>query len=256
MNQAWIERTQRQAIRTRYREPGHTSESPTEYYIRKFEIMSLVYNFTPSQIMSEILLKAPRLWSTIINPRSFTTLAQFQTAIKYHEDLLIELGERFDDRSKSSNNPRQSRSYRVDPKVKDKNPFRNKRSSDSKPKESRSYAVGWNNDAKKPQHPKDDSNVSKGKTPADYGARGCVFCGSTKHWDRECKYNSGSALRKARTFFTEYSYEGLQAEAEYERCSEESQQNPDEENTAEPDSNSEDQTQDHSDQDSDESDFC
>jgi hypothetical protein len=67
MNQSWINRTQSKAIRARYREPGHTQETPTEYYIRKFELISLVYNFTPTQIMSEVLLKAPRLWSTVLN---------------------------------------------------------------------------------------------------------------------------------------------------------------------------------------------
>jgi hypothetical protein len=55
MNQAWIERTQRKALRARYREPGFAQESPTDYYIRKVELLSLVYNFTPSQVMSEVL---------------------------------------------------------------------------------------------------------------------------------------------------------------------------------------------------------
>jgi hypothetical protein len=158
--------------------------------------------------MSEVLLKAPRLWSTLLNPQSFSTLAQFQTAIKYHEDLLIEFGERYEKVGHSS-----SRSYRVDTKSKEKKPFKKK---DSKSKTSRNYAVGGNSSNRTPAYPKDDSNVSKGKTPADYGARGCIFCGSTKHWDRECKYNKGNdALKKARAMFVDYSPEELQEEADY-----------------------------------------
>jgi hypothetical protein len=215
MNQAWVERTQRKAIRAKYREPGHTNESPTEYYIRKLELLSMVYNFTPSQIMSEVLRKAPRLWSTVLNARSFANLAQFQTAIKYHEELLIELGEKYEKVHRQ-----QSRSYRVDTqtrKVSSKS-FKSNRTKDSKPKQVRTYAVGWSNPQKPPPHPKDDSNVSKGKTPADYGARGCIFCGSTNHWDKECKYNKGNALRKARTYFVDYTPDDFHAEAEYDRC--------------------------------------
>jgi hypothetical protein len=208
MNQAWIDRTQRKAIRASYRDAGHPNETPTEYFIRKYELLSLVYNFTPSQVMAEVLTKAPRLWSTVLNPRSFTNLAQFQTAIKYHEDLLIDFGRKFDPKG----NKASSRSYKVDtqrkPAPKDKK---------SKPKSARTYSIG-SNLKKTPPHPKDDSNVSKGKTPADYGARGCIFCGSIKHWDRDCKYSSNKALHKARTMFVDYEPDDFYAEAEYDRC--------------------------------------
>ena len=227
MNQAWIERTQRKALRTRYRDSGHSSETPTEYFIRKFEILSLVYNFTPSQYMSEILQKAPRLWSTILNPRNFTTLAEFQTAIKYHEDLLIEFGERYDKVGRITDQPR-VRSYAVNTKTPSKNPFRQKRDDRVKPKSARTYAVGAPNLPAKPLHPRDDSNVSKPKTPADYKARGCIFCGSTMHWDRDCKYNPSkdSRMRSARTMFVdvECGPEDILGEMEYERCYDENLQ--------------------------------
>ena len=216
MNQAWIDRTQRKALRARYREQGHSSETPTEYYIRKYELLSFVYNFTPSQIMAEVLLKAPRLWSTVLNPRSFATLGQFQTAIKYHEDLLIELGERYDKGSQGSTQHR-SRSYRVD--AKSKYPAKKKDF-----KKSRSYEVRWKTQDQQPPHPKDDSTVSKGRTPESYGARGCIFCGSRKHWDRECKFNKGNGIRQARTMYIEYESreDELEGEDEYERCYEDS----------------------------------
>jgi hypothetical protein len=220
MNQSWIERTQRKALRARYRDSGHTTESPTEYYIRKFELLSLVYNFTISQYMSEILQKAPRLWSTILNPRNFSTMAEFQTAIKYHEDLLIEFGEKYDKVGRfSDRSSTKTHSYRVESKSQNKNSFR--RSKD-KPKASRTYAVGAPN-IPKPAHPRDDSNVSKPKTPEDYNARGCVFCGSVKHWDRDCKYSKNKNFRTARTMFVDADVapEDIFGEMEYERCYEE-----------------------------------
>ena len=212
MNQAWIDRTQRRAIRASYRDSGHAHETPTEYFIRKYELLSLVYNFTPSQVMAEILLKAPRMWSTVLNPRSFNTLAQFQTAIKYHEELLIDFGNKYEGNNSRSNN---QRSYKVG--IRPTKKF----SKDKNSKSVRTYSIG-NNTQKTPPHPRDDSNVSKGKTPGDYGARGCIFCGSTRHWDRECKHNQGKALFKARTMFVEYEPDDIHAEAEYDRCYHES----------------------------------
>jgi hypothetical protein len=217
MNQSWIEKTQRSAIRAAYRQTGHSNETPMEYYIRKYELYSLVYNFTPSQIMHEILKSAPRLWSTVLNPRSFNTLAEFQTAIKYHEDLLIELGEKYERRYRPSSSS--SRSYLVDSRDKKSSSKAKVKSKISKGRVStRNYAIGSTRPQQSYPHPKDDSNVSPSKTPADYGARGCIFCGSTQHWDRECKYNKGSDLRKARAMFVDYSPDDLIAEAVYERC--------------------------------------
>ena len=168
--------------------------------------------------MAEILNKAPPLWATVVNPRHYSDLASFQTAVKYHEELLMDLGERHDrhDRySKGSSRrpPTQSRSYKVDSRSRTKPKFK-----DSKKKSARTYSVGWKNPKHSYPHPKDDSIISKGKTPADYGARGCIFCGSTKHWDRDCKHFKDSSTHKARTMFTDCSPDDMHAEAEYERC--------------------------------------
>ena len=39
-----------------------------------------------------------------------------------------------------------------------------------------------------PRFPRDDSVVSKGKSPEDVNARPCRHCGSPKHWDYECPH--------------------------------------------------------------------
>lgn len=67
---------------------------------------------------------------------------------------------------------------------------------------------------KKPEYPQDDSNVSKGRTPETAGARPCRFCGSPKHWDRECKHaKEGFERRDAQ--FAEVTAEELREEADY-----------------------------------------
>ena len=222
MNPAWADRMQRKALQAKYRESGHSKETPSEYYIRKVELLSLVYNLAPSQIMVEVLDKAPLLWGTVLTPAKYATLAEFQTGIKYHEELLIKFGDQSTDRKP----PYHSRTYRVDARPKNsKNPSRYKdKDRDKKFKSStRTYAVGATNPPK-PQHPKDDANISKPKTPADYKARGCIFCGSRMHWDRDCKYNKDKAMRSARTMFVDScSDEDILAELEYEKCYEDSQ---------------------------------
>ena len=223
MNRSWVDKTQVRALEAKYREPGHSRETPTEYYIRKLELLKFVYKFSPTQMMTEILKKAPRLWGTVLNPRAYPDLAAFQTAIKYNEDLLIELGEKYEHNLRSSRqSEHRTRSYRIDSTNKSKNSRFGRK--DFKSKGSRTYAVGIIDPNRKPAHPKDDSNVSKGKTPEDYGARGCLYCGSTKHWDRDCKYFKNNNAPKARTLFLECSSDEIFAEAEYEQCYLESQE--------------------------------
>ena len=85
------------------------------------------------------------------------------------------------------------------------------------------YSVGHFDPKYKPPHPKDDSNISQGKTPEDYNARGCIFCGSLKHWDRDCKYKNTSSLRNVRSLLVDAcSSEELLEEVEYEKCYNES----------------------------------
>jgi hypothetical protein len=241
MNQAYIDKMQGRAIRARYRQAGYSDETPSEYYIRKYEALALVYNFSPSQVMNEVLKKAPLMWSTVINPRSYENLAQFQTAIKYHEDLLIKIA---GDQPSTGGTPSSIRrrqamsSYQVEaesPLKRDTNPFRNRERENCKnfkPKDrfsnrqdnsknpfkskSQAVSIGANN-LPKPEFPKDNSTVSEGKTPAEYGARGCIHCGSIRHWDRECRYAMVNS-RKVRSMFADFTAEMLRAEAEYEDC--------------------------------------
>jgi hypothetical protein len=55
MTQAWVTKTQDRALKAAFRESGHNKESPTEFFLRKHDLLSLVYNFTPAQFMDEYL---------------------------------------------------------------------------------------------------------------------------------------------------------------------------------------------------------
>ncbi|KAI0323440.1 hypothetical protein GY45DRAFT_1211297, partial [Cubamyces sp. BRFM 1775] len=91
MNRTWVERTRKQALAIRYREPGYTRELPSQYFIRKRELLELVYNNSESELITEIMAGAPRVWHTMLTPRLYRTTSELQQAIKLHEDDLLEL---------------------------------------------------------------------------------------------------------------------------------------------------------------------
>ena len=66
-------------------------------------------------------------------------------------------------------------------------------------------------------YPKDDSTVSKRKTPDEAGVRPCRHCGSGKHWDNECRY-SRKAQRFARANYVELTPQEEEAQEAYEEA--------------------------------------
>ena len=87
-------------------------------------------------------------------------------------------------------------------------------------RDARAHLVGWSSKQAPPKFPRDDSNVSKKPTPEYKGARPCRHCGSSKHWDNECKH-AKSASCSAHTCYTalaeesnaDLAYEDLYLEA-------------------------------------------
>ena len=51
MNHSWLEDQKFRANNARYREAGHTRETPSEYVIRKMDLIRLVYDYTDSKII-------------------------------------------------------------------------------------------------------------------------------------------------------------------------------------------------------------
>jgi len=64
--------------------------------------------------------------------------------------------------------------------------------------------------------PRNDKVVSKGKTPKDKGARGCIHCGSLNHWDKDHVFADNE--KRAKVFFTKLDSDAIQAYMEYEQC--------------------------------------
>ncbi|KAK1221859.1 hypothetical protein PQX77_015329 [Marasmius sp. AFHP31] len=193
MNRKWSEDLRKKANRSGYLDTGHMCETPSEYYIRKLNLLTTAYDLADSELISEIMEGAPDQWNTILSTQNYKNVMEFQSAIRYYKDTLLKLES--GDRSRTNN-------------------YRNEYDRD-KPRSytPRTYLVGTRTDLPPPAYPKDDSNVSKRTTPKDKGARPCRHCGSHLHWDKECKY---STRRTARTRLCETSVDNLQAQDDYD----------------------------------------
>ncbi|THU88845.1 hypothetical protein K435DRAFT_598246, partial [Dendrothele bispora CBS 962.96] len=91
MNRKWVEKMRKRARETKYRESGHSRETPGEYFLRKNLLLANVYELTDAEVISEIMAGAPSSWNTILNKRSYVDVDEFQTDISLHEDTLAEL---------------------------------------------------------------------------------------------------------------------------------------------------------------------
>ncbi|KAF9470756.1 hypothetical protein BDN70DRAFT_769941, partial [Pholiota conissans] len=91
MNRAYVDKQRARANKAAYREYSHNRETPSEYYIRKLELLEMVYNYNAAELINEIMSGAPSQWISILTPHLYETLEDFQIAIKFHEDTLIRM---------------------------------------------------------------------------------------------------------------------------------------------------------------------
>lgn len=208
MNRAWLDKQKARASNASFRESGYNSESPSEYYIRKSELLRLVNKLTDSELILEVMAGAPEYWSAILDIQRYETAVDFQTAIKYHESALahppfsvqtsglerriraLEIGQQKPSTGGGKGN------YFKKPAI-------------------RTYLIGTSPNTSKPPFPKDDSNVSKKATPESRGARPCRHCGSGKHWDYECKHAT-KGMKIARTRIATSTSDDTDAQEEYD----------------------------------------
>lgn len=173
MNRHWLDRQKAKANKARYREGGYSKETPSEYYIRKLELLEFVYDYSDAELITEIMSGAPVIWNTILNPHQFVKVTDLQDTIKYYEETLAQL---------SDPKEREGRDSQF-------RPFR------PRDKDARANLAKAPTSA--PKFPKDDSTISKRKTPEEMGVRPCRHCGSGKHWDNECKYSTSKTAELA-----------------------------------------------------------
>lgn len=201
MNHTFLDKQKAQANKVLYRNAGNVRESPSEYVIRKLELLQFVYNYTDSELINEIMEGAPSYWTPIVTPHLYQTLEQYQLAVKFHEDSLVRAGSEIV-------HPSKNQYYGRDvPSKSPFNLFRNQRAN--------ANLVGWTQATSKPQFPKDDSNVSPRGTPEEKGARPCRHCGSGKHWDHDCKY-ARKGERSARVNVVNYQQDEKDAQEKYD----------------------------------------
>ena len=189
MNRPWMDKQKVRSNRATYREAGHPQETPIQYVIRKLKLLKLVYEYTDSQLIVEIMSTAPQYWNQVIDSQRCADMDDFMSAVKYHEDALTSSYP-----GTSSNLERRIRQIEASlqrpmayrPRPANRNfgsavPGRN-------PMNANTNLVGYYPNMEKPRWPRDDTVISKGKTPEDAGARPCRHCGSPKHWDYDCPH--------------------------------------------------------------------
>ena len=195
MNRRWLERQKSRANRARYRDSSAPTETPSEYYIRKLELLEFVYDYTQHELIYEILNCAPVLWNSLLSPDRFNTLLELQDAIKYYDDTLISLHDARDfTKPANAYRPSTSGGYsNFRPRSARTNLITAPRNGNgNRPTGGRTTQTSW-------PFPKDDSVVSRLKNkPEDVNARPCRHCGSGKHWDNECSHSrKGQRLARA-----------------------------------------------------------
>ena len=196
MNRSWMDKQKVRTNRASYRESGYSQETPVLYVIRKLKLLKLVYDYTDSQLIVEIMSTAPAYWNQVLDSQRCVDMDDFLNGIKYHEDALMSTYSTGDTSLEKrvrqlevSMKPPQNFCYR---------PRQNRGNNNTGPgrdfpSNAHANLVGYHPSLEKPRWPRDDSVVSKGRTPEDAGARPCRHCSSPKHWDYDCPHAHNGA---------------------------------------------------------------
>jgi len=91
MNCKWLDKQKGRATRAYYRELRHSKETPSEYYIRKSELLNTIYSLEDSELILEIMEGTPASWNTILTTQLYLNAVEFQEAISFHEDSLVRM---------------------------------------------------------------------------------------------------------------------------------------------------------------------
>ena len=203
-------------LHMRYCQKGHEQEMPTNYFHCKLRMIQEVFVQTKSETIMEIMNGAPKYWSILIDTSRINTIGDLQYYIKYHEEHLMRNPEtQSQDLEKhikalESQSVNQSSRHANAHEAEAETNFKKKRNFKKK-------AIGAHAKFSSYQYPKNDTVVSKGKTPGQKGARPCRHCGSLNHWDFDHPFK-GKDDRKAKAFLSELDTEALEAYVAYENC--------------------------------------
>ncbi|KAF8589770.1 hypothetical protein K439DRAFT_1303190, partial [Ramaria rubella] len=65
MNRSWLDCQKSRANKASFREAGHSSETPSEYFVRKAELLKLVSKLSDSELIMEVMNGAPAFWHAV-----------------------------------------------------------------------------------------------------------------------------------------------------------------------------------------------
>lgn len=227
MSRNWFDKRKLAARECRYRDADAPRETPSQYYIRKYKLLSTASDYSDAELIMAIMDGAPKFWRSHIDTMSLRSVRDLQDKIAYHEDSLMGSGGGADDALRSverrirnlemERERRRAYPPRMQPRVA-QNVVSREQGVESEEEEWSASAnlIGGSKTLPKPQFPKDDANVSKKATPESKGARPCRHCGSGKHWDNECKYAKKTGKRVARANLVSIDEDDEEADLEYE----------------------------------------
>lgn len=218
MNDQWYDRMKSKILRARYRQKGHESENPIDYFHRKLRMIQEVFQLSASETILEIMTGAPKYWSVLIDTSRIRTISDLQYYIQYHEQALLRNPEtQAQDMEKRlrvlehryTNRPsKQGKTFEAEAEA-----------NFTKRKFPKKKVIGAHAKFSNYTFPKRDDIVSKGRTPKDKGARACRHCGSLMHWDFDHPFDGNRKdERKAKAFLSTLDSEALEAFVAYEDC--------------------------------------
>ncbi|KAB5587895.1 Retrovirus-related Pol polyprotein [Ceratobasidium theobromae] len=195
MDRHYLETQKAKALEAKYRQRGHEHETPEDYVIRKAKELTSFTDWTDMELMLEVMNGAPESWHVLVNPQRIPDWNTFLDEISWNQQQLMKLGHDLGGKGTSSDIQRQldrmqSTIHRLE------NSQRKSSRAAVRSHQVSSKPVGWNKNLPKAPHPRRDDIVSKGKTPKDKGARGCIHCSSLNHWDKDCAYHVKKSGRK------------------------------------------------------------
>ncbi|KIY45307.1 hypothetical protein FISHEDRAFT_8819, partial [Fistulina hepatica ATCC 64428] len=77
MNRRWLDDQKHKANRASYQQSAHTHETPSEYFIRKSNLLKMVWNLKDTEIISEVMRCVPPEWATILTEQLYEGVVEF-----------------------------------------------------------------------------------------------------------------------------------------------------------------------------------
>ncbi|KAG8730330.1 hypothetical protein FRC11_006968, partial [Ceratobasidium sp. 423] len=90
MNRTFMERNKSDALYTKFHDQYHPQESLEDYIIRKMEALTILSDWTNSELITEIMNSAPDHWALYIDTSVVNTWDDFLDKVAWHEDKLLQ----------------------------------------------------------------------------------------------------------------------------------------------------------------------